>query len=287
MLALDSESHLPIVHRIMGLVKTQQNQWRDRVTAAAADQAAPGSTLRLWALELCSALRPLPLAERLRHIRDEVAGRIVFTTSFGREDQLILHLLQQQHIAVDVMTLDTGRLFPETYQVWAASERHYGIRIQAVYPRHEAIEALVAAQGVNGFYDSVAARLACCAARKVEPLERCLEGAAAWITGLRAAQSAARGDIEPVEADAERGMLKVSPLFDWTHEAVVNAIDADNIPVNRLHAEGFVSIGCAPCTRALRPGEPERAGRWWWEQDGRKECGLHRRGAVNHAEAVP
>jgi phosphoadenosine phosphosulfate reductase len=261
----------------MGVLKTLPNHRLEPDAPAAAENAA--SALRQRARELGSVLAPLSLDERLMRMRAEIGGRIVFTTSFGREDQLILHVLRRHQIAVEVVTLDTGRLFPETYQVWMASEQRYGIRIGAVYPRQEAVEALVAAQGINGFYEAMPARLACCAARKVEPLGRCLAGAAAWITGIRAAQSQTRRDAALVEADVERGVLKLSPLFDWSHEAVVAATVADDIPVNPLHAEGFASIGCAPCTRALRPGEPERAGRWWWEQDGHSECGLHRRGA--------
>jgi phosphoadenosine phosphosulfate reductase len=265
----------------MGLVKLPPNHRLDLDATAASGSSM--SALRMRALELGSALAPLSLDERLRRMRCEIAGRIVFTTSFGREDQLILHVLQRHRIAVEVVTLDTGRLFPETYQVWMASEQRYGIRIGAVYPRHEAVESLIAAQGVNGFYGSMPARLACCATRKVEPLGRCLAGAAAWITGIRAAQSHARSGAALVEADAERGILKLNPLFDWSHDAVVDATVADGIPVNALHAEGFASIGCAPCTRALRPGEPERAGRWWWETDGHSECGLHRRAAPRNA----
>jgi phosphoadenosine phosphosulfate reductase len=267
----------------MGVVKTLLNHRPDRRAALPGTGAVDVSALQSLATELGSALAPLSLDERLMRMRADIAGRIVFTTSFGCEDQLILHLLQRHRIAAEVMTLDTGRLFPETYQVWTASEQRYGIRIGAVYPRHDAVEALIAAQGVDGFYESKPARLACCQVRKVEPLERCLDGAAAWITGIRAAQSQARRGVALVEADVERGILKFNPLFDWSHAAVVDATVADRIPVNALHAEGFTSIGCAPCTRALRPGEPERAGRWWWEVDGHSECGLHRRGAPHGA----
>lgn len=266
----------------MGFVKILANHRLDLDPAAAAAGSSI-ATLRVRALELGSALAPLSLDERLRRMRSEIAGRIVFTTSFGREDQLILHVLQRHRLAVEVVTLDTGRLFPETYQVWTASEQRYGIRIGAVYPRHEAVESLIATQGVNGFYESMPARMACCAARKVEPLGRCLAGAAAWMTGIRAAQSQARRGAALVEADEERGILKLNPLFDWSHEAVVEATVADGIPVNALHGEGFASIGCAPCTRALRPGEPERAGRWWWEAEGHSECGLHRRAVPRSA----
>jgi thioredoxin-dependent adenylylsulfate APS reductase len=214
-------------------------------------------------------------AERLVRLRREVAGKIVFTTSFGLEDQVILHLLSQQESGIEVLTLDTGRLFPETYALWAQTERRYGLRIRALYPRHADLEALIERQGINGFYHSPAARGACCAVRKVEPLERALAGAQVWITGLRAEQSAYRRDMALATADAERGLIKLNPLFDWTREQLHMFVSDHDLPVNPLHAQGFASIGCAPCTRALAPGEPERAGRWWWEEESKKECGLH------------
>jgi phosphoadenosine phosphosulfate reductase len=227
------------------------------------------------AAELEQALSDLDAAARLAAFRSEVAGRLAFTTSFGLEDQVILHMICAAGLDIDLVTLDTGRLFPETYTVWEETEARYGRRIRAVYPRHDALEALVQAQGINGFYGSREARAACCDVRKVEPLGRALAGAAGWITGLRADQSAHRGQAGLVAADTERGLLKLSPLHDWTREAAVRFADEHAVPRNALHAKGFVSIGCAPCTRAIRPGEPERAGRWWWEDESKKECGLH------------
>lgn len=234
---------------------------------------------------LLAALHP---AERLARFRREVAGRLVFTTSFGAEDQAILHMLREQKIDVEVVTLDTGRLFAETYALWADTERRYGLRIRAIYPRHQKLESLIETHGINGFYDSRRARAACCGVRKVEPLGRALAGASGWIVGLRADQSGARQDIALVTAD-DRGLLKFSPLFDWTREAVRAYAAAHRIPLNPLHDRGFASIGCAPCTRAIAPGEQERAGRWWWEQDEKKECGLHngRRAQPEPAEPVP
>ena len=220
-------------------------------------------------------LRALPPVERLVRFRAAVDGRIVFTTSFGLEDQVLLHHLCEAGIDVDVVTLDTGRLFAETYATWEETERRYGRRIRAVYPRHDALEALIAGQGINGFYQSREARAACCDVRKVEPLARALAGASAWITGLRADQSAQRRGVDLVEADRERGLLKLNPLHDWTREAAAAFAREHEVPTNPLHEKGFLSIGCAPCTRAVRPGEPERAGRWWWEDDAKKECGLH------------
>jgi phosphoadenosine phosphosulfate reductase len=247
--------------------------------SAAADDRLPADELQARATELAAALAPLPLDQRLLRLRREVCGSIVFATSFGLEDQLILHALLQHPVDVEIITLDTGRLFPQTHDVWMESERRYGVRIRSVYPQTAAVEGLVAAQGINGFLHSRDARLACCHVRKVEPLNRALAGAAAWITGIRAGQSEARREAGLVNVDWDRGILKFNPLFDWTREAVLSFTRDHDVPVNALHAEGFTSIGCAPCTRAIAPGESERAGRWWWEEDGKKECGLHERGA--------
>lgn len=214
-------------------------------------------------------------AERMTQLRREVTGKIVFTTSFGLEDQVITHLLHEEDIELDIVTLDTGRQFPETYDLWTETERRYGLRIRAFAPDKAELEALIAKQGINGFYDSRDARTACCHVRKVAPLNRALAGARAWITGLRADQSAHRQDMQLVTADPARQLVKLSPLFDQTR-AQVMAFATDNaVPINPLHAKGFVSIGCAPCTRAIAPEEPERAGRWWWEDESKKECGLH------------
>jgi phosphoadenosine phosphosulfate reductase len=217
----------------------------------------------------------LDLFERLATIRAEIPGRVVFTTSFGLEDQAIAHAIFAQALAIDVATLDTGRLFPETYDVWAETERRYGVRVLAFTPEHRAVEALIARQGIDGFRSSVEARVGCCAVRKVAPLARALDGSAAWITGLRADQSADRAQVPPALFDEQRRLLKVNPLFDWTRERADEFVRAHDVPCNTLHERGFLSIGCAPCTRAVLPGEPERAGRWWWEQSQKKECGLH------------
>ena len=199
----------------------------------------------------------------------------MFTTSFGLEDQVILHHICQAGLDIDVVTLDTGRLFAETYTVWEETERRYGRRIRAIYPHHAALEDLIAAQGINGFYHAKEARTACCDARKVEPLKRALAGAQGWITGLRANQSADRAKVGFAVAEPERNLLKFNPLIDWSREALEEFAAAHEVPINALHEKGFLSIGCAPCTRAVRPGEPERAGRWWWEDGSKKECGLH------------
>jgi phosphoadenosine phosphosulfate reductase len=233
------------------------------------------------------ACHGLDLAQRIATVRDFAFGRIVFTTSFGIEDQAITHAICSQALAIDVVTLDTGRLFPQTYELWARAEHRYGRHIQAFYPDHNAVEALVGRQGINGFYTSIEARHACCAVRKVEPLRRALAGATAWITGLRADQSDDRAGISFAAFDQQHRLIKVNPLFDWTRDQVLAFICAHGIPCSPLHDQGFLSIGCAPCTRAVAPGESERAGRWWWEHE-RKECGLHSRASeTSSEEAAP
>ena len=215
------------------------------------------------------------IAGRLERLRLETSGRIVFTTSFGIEDQLIAHHIFVSGLPIEVVTLDTGRLFPSTYKLWQETEERYGVRIRSYHPSADAVAAMVADGGINGFYYSKEARLACCNVRKVEPLGRALAGAAAWVTGLRADQSGQRAAVAFTAWDEERGLIKAAPLFDRTRAEVVAECEALGVPVNELHAKGFLSIGCEPCTRAIRPGEPERAGRWWWENDEAKECGLH------------
>ncbi len=213
--------------------------------------------------------------ERLTALRQALPGRVVFTTSFGIEDQVITQLIASAGLDVAFATLDTGRLFPQTYTVWQETEARYGMRIEPFYPDARATEDLVRAQGINGFYNSVDARKACCGVRKVEPLARSLAGAQGWITGLRADQSDHRSGLEFVSFDVQRNLLKLSPIFDWSRDDCLRFTQEHAIPVNSLHGQGFLSIGCAPCTRAIAEGEPERAGRWWWEQDDKKECGLH------------
>lgn len=213
--------------------------------------------------------------DRLAYLRDALEGPIVFTHGFGIEGQVIFHWICDRDLDIDVVTLDTGRLFPETYALWSETERRYGRRIRAIYPNNVALESLVARQGVDGFYESKEAREACCAVRKTKPLDRALAGAQAWITGARADQTAVRHDAGMVGFDDSRGLIKFNPLFDWTRESVMAVAQASRVPINALHAKGFASIGCAPCTRALAPGEPERNGRWWWENDSSRECGLH------------
>ena len=215
------------------------------------------------------------IAERLHSMVAAIDGRIVLTTSFGMEAQLIAHHLFTERLPVEVVTLDTGRLFPETYEVWQETEERYDVRIPAIYPDAPAVAAVVARHGINGFYHSSEARAACCEVRKVHPLKRALEGASGWIVGLRADQSRERSSVRLARWDAQHRLVKASPLFDWSSERVAAECERLGVPVNALHSQGCPSIGCAPCTRPVRPGEEERAGRWWWEADAAKECGLH------------
>ena len=251
------------------------NNGDPKIAASNRGDRAARQDLPALAARLDRSLAKLHPSERLQQLRREVAGRIVFTTSFGLEDQAIFHLLCIHDIDVEIVTLDTGRLFTETHTLWAETEQRYRRRIGAVYPKHHDLELLIAKHGINGFYASVEARVSCCHVRKVEPLNRALAGANAWITGMRADQSQHRNDIVLVSVDAERRLVKANPLFDWRREAVLDFTRESNVPINPLHATGFASISCAPCTRAIRPGEPERAGRWWWEDGSKKECGLH------------
>lgn len=225
--------------------------------------------------DILSRIRGGDPGERLASLRAAVPGRIVFTTSFGIEDQAVTHLIFERRLDIDLVTLDTGRLFPSTYRLWAETEERYGARIRSYHPQPETLAAHVADAGVNGFYHSKEARLGCCHVRKVEPLGRALAGAEAWVTGLRADQSGQRGSVELASWDADRRLIKLSPLFDWSRAQAEDFCAENDVPINALHAQGFLSIGCEPCTRALKPGEPERAGRWWWEGDDARECGLH------------
>lgn len=215
------------------------------------------------------------LEERIVLISDNARGRIAFSSSLGIEDQAVLHAIAKTGAPVDVFTLDTGRLFPETIDTIVASERRYGLKIRVVAPDPFDLEALVERDGVLGFRTSVAARKSCCEVRKVAPLRRALDGAAIWITGLRRGQSTGRGTLPFTERDASLGLLKVNPLADWSLADLEHYVVVNDVPINALHRAGFASIGCQPCTRAVGPGEDIRAGRWWWECADGKECGLH------------
>jgi phosphoadenosine phosphosulfate reductase len=196
-------------------------------------------------------------------------------SSLGAEDMVLTDIIAKHAPAIEVFTLDTGRLHAETYRLLQQVTDRYDLRIRVLYPDGEALERLVAEHGINGFFNSVASRKACCGVRKVEPLRRALAGKRAWITGLRRTQGVTRANLPLQEYDAVNGLEKFSPLADWREEEVWAYLHAFDVPYNQLHERGFPSIGCAPCTRAVTPGEDIRAGRWWWEEPGGKECGLH------------
>ncbi|MCB1514511.1 MAG: phosphoadenylyl-sulfate reductase [Hyphomicrobiaceae bacterium] len=217
------------------------------------------------------------LDERIVLITENARGRVAFSTSLGIEDQVILHAIATTRAPVDVFTLDTGRLFPETLDTIAASEQRYGLKIRVVAPDPLELERLVARDGIHGFRFSKAARTSCCEVRKVVPLRRALDGAHSWITGLRREQSAGRSDVPFTVRDWSYGVLKINPLADWSLARLEDYVATNDVPVNALHGKGFPSIGCQPCTRAVLPGEDIRAGRWWWENPDHKECGLHTR----------
>lgn len=235
----------------------------------------PPQTLSLQDVSsLDATLKDLSLAERLAFVAG-LGSRSVFTTSLGIEDQVITAAIGTHRLPIDVATLETGRLFAETVHLIEETEDRYGITITRFYPEQDDIDAYAAKYGLNGFYESVEARHACCHVRKLIPLAKALEGAGFWITGLRRGQSGNRASTPFAEYDAERNLIKINPLADWDIDAIKAHVAAENIPVNPLHARGYPSIGCEPCTRAIKPGEPERAGRWWWENDEKRECGLH------------
>jgi phosphoadenosine phosphosulfate reductase len=199
----------------------------------------------------------------------------VFANSLGAEDMVLTDLLVKDQLDIIIFSLDTGRLPAETYALIAKVKDHYGIALTLYYPRHELVESYTRAHGINGFYESVELRKGCCHARKVEPLQRALAGRKAWVTGLRAQQSATREGLPVREFDAGNGLEKFNPLADWSEKDVWAYLKRNDVPYNALHDRFYPSIGCAPCTRAITPGEDIRSGRWWWEAPESKECGLH------------
>jgi phosphoadenosine phosphosulfate reductase len=225
-------------------------------------------------LSLKNDISRLSITEAIKKLHEAFPGLIVFSTSFSYEDQVITDHISKS-VPVSIFTLDTGRLFPETYSTWSRTLEYYGLPIQAFYPDEEQLQAFVTNHGPNAFYESVELRQNCCQIRKVVPLKKALAGKAVWITGLRAQHSPDRSDLELLEWDESNQILKYNPLLHWTTEQVRQYIDQYHVPYNSLHDRGFVSIGCAPCTRAIKPGEDFRAGRWWWEDASKKECGLH------------
>ena len=232
------------------------------------------TSVSLDAAALETAIAGLDLAGGLRWMAERFPGGVAFSTSLGQEDQVITDAIFKHNLDIRVFTLDTGRLFTETYELIDATRQRYGKNIDVFTPDAERLQRLTTEKGFHSFYDSVENRKECCNVRKVEPLTRALRGAQVWVTGLRAEQSANRQAMRLVEHDAGYGLFKFNPLIAWTYPQILEYIQKHNVPDNALHRKGFISIGCAPCTRAIEPGEDPRAGRWWWESS-KKECGLH------------
>ena len=232
-------------------------------------------SLKSYLSDLTHQSDRLSIGEFIELLTNQFPGQVTFSTSFSYEDQVIAHEILSNNLPVKIFTLDTGRLFAETYSVWNNTNEKYNTHIAAYYPDNRQLEEFVAGKGPNAFYESVENRKQCCFIRKVEPLKRALAGNAVWITGLRAEHSPDRQNLSLVEWDETNQIIKYNPILHWTTEDVKKYINDNNVPYNILHDKGFVSIGCAPCTRAIRPGEDFRAGRWWWEDASKKECGLH------------
>ncbi len=220
-------------------------------------------------------IRTKKIIEALKQFSEKYPNKVSFSTSFGIEDQVITHLIVSNNLPIRIFTLDTGRNFQETYSTWNKTLERYENKIEVYFPKPETVQKLMTEKGPNSFYDSVENRKECCFIRKVEPLKRALENQKIWITGIRAEQSANRQNMSDMEWDEAHQLTKFHPLFDWSFEEVKSFVQKNNIPYNTLHDKGFVSIGCSPCTRAIKQGEDFRAGRWWWEDTSKKECGLH------------
>ncbi len=216
-----------------------------------------------------------PIETVLDYFIKTYQDRIGFSTSFGAEDQVLTDFIAPRHKEVKIFTLDTGRLPYETYDVMDKTNKKYAISINVYAPQSTDLEALYQSQGINGFYESIENRKACCHVRKIAPLQRALQGLDVWITGLRQSQSVTRKTLELVEYDAQLQLIKLNPLVLWSEEEIWDYIHQHQLPYNALHDQGYPSIGCAPCTRAVVAGEDVRSGRWWWEDPEHKECGLH------------
>ncbi len=236
------------------LLLTRQNiqQWNDKLT----ETSAP---------------------EVIKFFIDKFMDKICFASSMGAEDQVITEMITAINPSTNIFTLDTGRLFQETYNLIQKTNSRYGIRIDIKFPHAKQVENMVKEKGINLFYDSIANRKLCCHTRKIEPLNRALEGMTAWISGIRREQSTSRQNDQLVVWDNVNKLIKVNPLINWTEDQVWTYIKEKNIPYNKLHDKGYKSIGCLPCTRAVKADEDPRSGRWWWEAGGHKECGLHKR----------
>lgn len=215
--------------------------------------------------------------ELLEGFLTDFKGKIALSSSLGTEDQVLTHLVSQIDKNTKIFTLDTGRLFPETYDLIHRTNSKYGIKLAVYFPEAQKVEQMVGSKGINLFFESVENRKLCCNVRKIEPLKRAFSGLSVWICGLRREQSITRSDMQKIEWDEANGLIKLNPLIDWTEADVMRFIKENGIPYNPLHDKGYPSIGCQPCTRAILEGEDIRAGRWWWENPETKECGLHKR----------
>ena len=224
--------------------------------------------------ELNLLVRDLNLTKAFEFLLTRNMGKLTFSTSFGQEDQVLAHHIFSNELPIEVFTLDTGRLFQETYDVFNNTVHKYQKPIKSYFPNASSIEQLLSSKGPNSFYKSIENRKECCAIRKIEPLQRALNGSDVWITGLRAEQSPNRSELRYFEFDESFGILKFNPLLKWSLSEIETYLEENGVPQNALHKKGFLSIGCAPCTRAISAGEDIRAGRWWWESS-QKECGLH------------
>lgn len=216
----------------------------------------------------------LSLIDGLKFITNKIENNIVFSTSLGQEDQIITDAIFKNNLPIDVFTLDTGRLFYEHYELLAKNNAKYKIKTKVYFPDPKDVEKYVSEKGINAFYHSVENRKECCYIRKVKPLNRALEGAKVWITGLRAEQSENRENLSILEWDSQRQLYKYNPLIHWTYQEVLDYIKEHKIQDMPIHRQGYISVGCKPCTRPIAEGENPRAGRWWWEES-KKECGLH------------
>ena len=225
--------------------------------------------------ELKNKLSGLALEDQLRMLVSLFPGKVIFTTSLGIEDQVITHKIFSNNIDIKVITLDTGRLFPQTYDVFSSTIIRYKKKINVYFPEYEAVEKMVTEKGPLSFYQSVENRKECCTIRKVVPLNRALKRMEVWISGIRSDQSENRNHMDWLEFDESKKLYKYYPLFNWSFDEVRSFVKENNVPYNSLHDKGYVSIGCEPCTKAVKPGDDFRSGRWWWENDGGKECGLH------------
>ena len=246
----------------------------------------PAAAAQLTTIDPALAARVAASVELLRQgVRDY--GRVVYASSLGAEAMVLTDLIWTHVPGIDIVSIDTGRLPEETLALLERLERRYHRRIQLYYPDAQAVQAYVREHGVNGFYNSLGERISCCQIRKLEPFLRAVAGYGAWVTGVRREQSERRAESQPIARDEQSGMHKISPLLDWTEAQIWAYIRGRQLYYSPLHDRGYPSVGCAPCTRAIEPGQDHRAGRWWWENPDSRECGLHPRQRLRDAQPAP